>query len=266
MPETWELLKTCAENAAANKHYEDAQNFMWQAIDEAAKGKSLLVVALCLDYLGDLYYQQKQFSHAESIYNDCLDKQITALGLDHPELSFILNKLAQCQCVQNKLKESEDSLKQALLINLIAHGINHPQTRWTIKNMEELYQHQNKVFDIQSISSWGNVPAPEPSKAKEALICKTCHRPYQGAQCSTCTQLRMAAIPSFDNELERLAVVCATRDIRAGSIIILSSVHMDFRMVSKTDCLKNVNHALGKAAKRLLREGQALKASDLEEP
>jgi flagella basal body P-ring formation protein FlgA len=41
---------------------------------------------------------------------------------------------------------------------------------------------------------------------------------------------------------------------------------MDFRMVSKTDCLKNINHALGKSAKRLLREGQALKISDLEEP
>lgn len=265
MPENWELLKICAENAAATKHYADAENFMWQAVEEAAKGKSLLVVALCLDYLGDLYCQQNQFNHAESIYNDCLDKQITALGLDHPELSLILNKLAQCQSLQNKLKESEDSLKQALLINLIAHGPNHPQTRWTIKNMEDLYLRQNKIFDIQAVSSWGNVPAPDKSRAIEALICKTCHRPYQGAQCSNCTQLRMAAIPSFDNELERLAVVCATKDIRAGSIIILSSVHLDFRMVSKSECLKNVKQALGRSAKRLLREGQALKASDLEE-
>ncbi|MBP9089650.1 tetratricopeptide repeat protein [bacterium] len=234
MPETWELLKICAENAAANKQYADAEKFMWQAIDEAAKGKSLIIVSLCLDYLGDLYCQQNQFSHAESVYSDCLEKQITALGLDHPELSLILNKLAQCQAIQNKLKESEDSLKQALLINLISHGVNHPQTRWTIKNMEELYQHQNKVFDIQSISGWGNVPAPDNSRVKEALICKTCHRPYQGAQCGNCTQIRMAAIPSFDNELERLSVVCATKDIRAGSIILLGSVHLDLRMVSRS--------------------------------
>ena len=265
MPENWELLKVCAENAALQEHYVDAENFLWQAIEEAARTTSLLKVALCLDYLGDIYFKQSKFKDAEAIYSDCLEKQIITLGLDHPELSPILNKLSCCQTFQNKFKDSEDSLKQALLINLIAHGAGHQQTRWTIKNLQDLYTIQGKKFDIQEISGWGNVPAPDAPKVVAELICKTCHRPYKGPQCPTCTQVRMAALPSFDNDLERLQVVCATKDIRAGSIIVLGSVHNDFRMVGKSDCIQQIKHALGRSAKHLLREGQALKPSDLEE-
>jgi hypothetical protein len=266
VPENWELLKICAENAALTEDYVNAESFMWQALEEAAKTQSLLKVALCMDYLGDIYLKVGKFADAESLFNDCLEKQITALGLDHPELAGVLGKLSICQAFQNKLKESEDSLKQALLINLIAYGTNHPHTRWTVKNMEALYARQGKTFDLQEVSGWGNIPAPsQPRAAPEPLICKTCHRAYTGAQCPTCTQMRLVAMPKVMNEeLERLPVVCATKDIRGGSVIVLGSVHVDFRMVSKSDCFSSVKQVLGRSAKRLLREGQALKASDLE--
>jgi hypothetical protein len=185
--------------------------------------------------------------------------------MDHPELASVFGKLSICQAFQNKLKAAEDSLKQALLINLIAYGANHPHTRWTIKNMEGIYARQGKTFDLQEISGWGNVPAPrEPMATPEPLICKTCHRPYTGPQCANCTQMRLVALPAIINDVERLHVVCATRDIRSGSIIVLGSVHLDFRMVSKSDCFSSVKQVLGHSAKRLLREGQALKPSDLE--
>ena len=267
MPENWELLKICAENAALTEDYTNAENFMWQAVEAAAQTQSILKVALCMDYLGDLYLKLGKFQDAESIFNDCLEKQITVLGLDHPELATVLGKLSICQAFQNKLKESEDSLKQALLINLIAYGSNHPQTRWTIKSMQAIYTRQGKTFDMQEVSAWGNLPSSGQGKvAEEALICKTCHRPYKGPQCPTCTQMRMLAVslPAPVPEFNRLNVVCATKDIRAGSIIILGQVHTDFRLVSQSDCFTNIKHVLGRSAKRLLREGQALKPSDLE--
>ncbi len=268
MPENWELLKICAENAALTEDFVKAETFMWQAVEEAAKTQSLLKVALCLDYLGDLYLKIGKFSDAESIFNDCMEKQISALGLDHPELAAILGKLSICQTFQNKLGAAEDSLKQALLINLIAYGANHPHTKWTIKSMEALYARQGRKFNLSEVSSWANVPAPQEQRAApEPLICKTCHRPYTGAQCSNCTQMRLMALPAAlpEPELERINVVCATRDIRAGSIIVLGQVHTDFRMVSKSDCFTNPRLVLGRSAKRLLREGQALKPSDLED-
>jgi tetratricopeptide (TPR) repeat protein len=265
VPENWELLKICAENAALTEDYVRAETFMWQALEEAAKTQSLLKVALCMDYLGDLYLKLGKFADAESLFNDCLEKQITALGLDHPELAAVLGKLSICQAFQNKLKDSEDSLKQALLINLIAYGANHPHSKWTIKNMEALYARQGKVFDLSEVSGWGNIPAPnEPRATPEPLICKTCHKPYSGAQCSNCTQMRLVAMPVLSNELERLQVVCATRDIRAGSIIVLGSVHMEHRIISKAESFSTVKQVLGRSSKRLLREGQALKPTDLE--
>lgn len=267
MPENWELLKICAENAALTEDYGRAETFMWQAVEEAAKTQSLLKVALCMDYLGDLYLKLGKFSDAESIFNDCMEKQISALGLDHPELAAVLGKLSICQTFQNKLGEAENSLKQALLINLIAYGSNHPHTRWTIKNMESLYARQGRKFDLAEVTGWANVPAPNQQRAApEPLICKTCHRAYTGPACANCTQMRLVALPSIlpEPELERINVVCATRDIRAGSIIVLGQVHTDFRMVSKSDCYTNIRLVLGRSVKHLLREGQALKPSDLE--
>jgi len=263
LPENWELLKICAENAALKDDFGTAENFMWQAVEEAAKTQSVLKVALCMDYLGDLYLKLGRFSDAESLFSDCLEKQISVLGLDHPELASIFGKISICQAFQNKLKESEDSLKQAILINLIAYGANHPQTGWAIRNMQSLYARQGKTFDLQEVTGWSNVPAPQP-KVEEALICKTCHRPYKGPQCTNCTQMRLVAMPSMGLELERLHVVCATRDIRAGSIIVLGSVHLDYRMVSKIDCFNKLETVLGRSARHILREGQALKISDLE--
>ncbi|MBS1992816.1 MAG: tetratricopeptide repeat protein [Cyanobacteria bacterium SZAS LIN-2] len=266
MPENWELFKICAENAALKGDYARAENFMWEAMEEAAKTQSLLKVALCMDYLGDLYLKLGKFSDAEQIFNECLNKQIEVLGIEHPELASVLNKLSSAQAFQNKLKEAEDSLKQALLIHLIAYGSNHPHTRWTMKNMEAIYVRQGKQFDISEISGWGGVPAAaQPTAPLEQLICKTCHKPYSGPQCANCTQMRLVALPSFEVELERINVVCATRDIRAGSIIVLGSVHMDIRMVAKSECFQNIKSVLGRSARRLLREGQALKPADLED-
>jgi len=265
VPENWELFKICAENAALKGDYARAENFMWEAMEEAAKTQSLLKVALCMDYLGDLYLKLGKFADAEQIYNECLEKQITVLGIEHPELATVLNKLSNCQAFQNKLPQAEDSLKQALLIQLLAYGSNHPHTRFTMKTMEGLYVRQGKTFDMAEIGRWGLPPPAEVKQPLEQLICKTCHKPYTGAQCSNCTQMRLVAMPVMAQELERANVVCATRDIRAGSIIVLNLVHMDIRMVARSECFGSVKQVLGRSAKRLLREGQALKLSDLED-
>ena len=265
MPEQWELLKIYADNAVVSENYKGAEDYLWQAIDAAAQTKSLIKIAVVLESLGDLYYRQRKFDDAESIYNDCLDKQITALGLTHPELAKTLNKVAAAQTFQNKFAQAEDSLKQAILINIITYGINHPQTNWTIKSMQNLYQHQSKTFDLREIGSWGNVPVPPTNQVEVELICKTCHKPYKGAQCPNCTQMRLAAVQHINEELERLNVVCANKDIRAGSIVTMGAINIDVRMASRTDCFTDVRQVLGKSTRWLISEGRVLKPSDVED-
>lgn len=260
MPENWELFKIFADNAIVSGDLATAENYLWQAIEVAAESQSRLKLALCMDSLGDLYYRMHRFSEAESVYSDCLEKQIEALGLEHPEIAHTLNKLSTCQSFQNKLKEAEDSLKQALLVNLICHGQSAPPTLVTINNLKSIYSRQGKVFDMREIESWGALPPSE--EPKEELICKTCHRPYTGYQCAACTQVRMTAMKV--DELERLKVVCAVRDIRPGTIITLSAVHTDYRMVNKFDAFFDTKHVVGKSAVRLIPQGSALKMNDVD--
>jgi len=260
LPENWELLKIFAENALVNNDLKSAEEYLWQSIEKASETKSLIKVTLCMETLADLYYRLRRFSEAEAVYSDCVEKQIEALGLDHPEIAITLNKLAHCQSFQNKLPQAEDSLKQALLINLIVFGQSNPQTVLTIKNLSSIYSRQGKVFSLNEVSNWSNLP--QHSEPKEQSICKTCHRPFTGHQCAACTQLRMVAIKTDD--LERLKVVCATRDIRAGTIISLSYVHLDFRMASKFDVFFETRHVLGKVTTGLIPQGYALRLSDVE--
>ena len=261
MPESWELHKLFAHNAESNGDYQSAENYLWQAIEAAAESKSFVKLAICMDSLGDLYFRMKRFSEAETIYNDCLEKQIGAFGLEHPEIAATLNKLANCQNFQSKMKPAEDSLKQALMINLLCFGEGAPQTSTTIRNINSLYARQGKVFDIREVSGWGQAKEQAPEQ-KEDSICKTCHRPFKGLQCPTCTQFRMTAMNP--DELERLPVVCAPKDIRDGTVITLSAVNIDVRLASKFDSFFNVNHVLGKPATRLISKGAALKLSDVD--
>ena len=266
MPENWELLKIYADNALVTDNYRGAEDYLWQAIESAAQTKSLIKVALCMESLGDLYYKQTKFQDAEQIYNDVLEKQIAALGIEHPELAKTLHKVAACQSFQNKLPQAEDSLKQALLIHLLAYGSNHPHTHWTIKTIQALYTRQGRTFDLREISNWGHVPAaPTTAAEPELLICKTCHKTYKGAQCANCTQIRLAAVQHLQEELERMQVVCTNKDIRAGSVITMGAIQMDTRMASRADAFTDVRQVLGKSTKRLIGEGQALKPSDVED-
>lgn len=270
MSEKWEIFKIFAETAISQDDFQNAENYWWQAIEEAAKSQSqsLAKVALCQDNLGDLYYKLKRFKDAEAIYNDCLDKRIKFLGLDHPEVANTLSKVAHCQSFQNKINDAEDSLKQCLLIYLITYGMQHPQTRWTINSLQTVYQAQGKVFNINEISTWGNVPQAKPPEEQEQSICRTCHRPYKGPQCGYCTQfglMAMPALPEAVEDLERLTVVVATRDIRDGSIITMASVATGVRMASKNNSFHDIGQVLGKTARILIPQGQVIRPSDLVE-
>jgi tetratricopeptide (TPR) repeat protein len=267
LSEKWEIFKIFAETALSQEDYVNAENYWWQAIEEAAKSQSqsLNKVALCQDNLGDLYYKLRRFTDAEAIYNDSLDKKIKALGLDHPEIANTLSKVAHCQSFQNKVKEAEDSLKQCLLIYLIAYGMQHPQTRWTINSLQTVYQSQGKTFNVSEISTWGNVPQAKPPEEQAQSICRTCHRPYKGPQCGYCTQFGLMAMPALPEveELERLNVVVATRDVRDGSILAMSSVSMGVRMANKNNSFANISDVLGKTAKHLIAQGQVVRKVDV---
>lgn len=267
LSEKWEIFKIFAETAISQEDYANAENYWWQAIEEASKSTAqpMAKMALCQDNLGDLYYKLKRFKDAESIYNDSMDKKIKTLGLDHPEVALTLSKLAQCQSFQNKIKEAEDSLKQCLLIYMITYGLHHPQTRWTINSLQTVYQSQGKTFNLNEVSTWGNVPTSKPAEEQEQSICRTCHRPYKGPQCGYCTQFGLMAMPTLEavEELERLNVVVATRDVRDGSILSMSSISMGVRMAAKNNSFANIGDVLGKTAKNLIAQGQVVRRQDV---
>jgi hypothetical protein len=261
MPESWELFKIFSDNAAQNGDLKTAEEYLWKAIDAAAETNSPLKLILCMDSLGDFYYRLKRFSEAQSIYSDNLEKQISGLGLDHPEVANTLIKLGSCQNFQNRMKEAEDSYKQALLITIIRFGLESVQAANIVRQLSAVYQRQGKVFDIREVTG-GAPPPPPPEPIEAQTICRTCHRPYKGAQCPTCTQFRMTAMKL--DEQERLQVVIATRDIRPGTVITISSVALDFRMASKFDAYFDVRHVVGKTAVNLVPQGAALKLNDID--
>jgi flagella basal body P-ring formation protein FlgA len=74
--------------------------------------------------------------------------------------------------------------------------------------------------------------------------------------------MAMPALPEVE-ELERLNVVVATRDVRDGSILAMSSVSMGVRMANKNNSFANISDVLGKTAKHLIAQGQVVRKVDV---
>jgi hypothetical protein len=90
---------------------------------------------------------QGQHRDAEILYKQCLDKQKSVLGENHPDTLTAMNYLAGAYGRQGKHRDAEVLLKQCLGKRKVALGENHPDTLTTMSNLATAYYSQGKLRD-----------------------------------------------------------------------------------------------------------------------
>jgi len=108
-------------------------------------------VAITLNTLAVLYYDQGQYTEAEPLYKRALMIKEQALGPDHPDVAYILNNLAITLTDIGKYAASESLLQRALTIFEQKLGLNHPNVAAILNNLSSVYQAQGKYAEALSL-------------------------------------------------------------------------------------------------------------------
>jgi len=94
--------------------------------------------------LAGAYSRQGNYSDAEVLYKQCLDKMKIVLGESHPDTLTMMNNLACSYSLQGKSRDAEVILKQCLAKQIVAFGERHPDTLPTMNNLA-LLRSQSKL-------------------------------------------------------------------------------------------------------------------------
>jgi tetratricopeptide (TPR) repeat protein len=265
MYEKWEKLKANAEFSILQEDFEQAERYWTLALEESAASNSPLRGCICLDGLGDLYYNQERFAESEEQYSTALHIRAEALGDQHTEVGVTFNNLAAALCAQGKLEEAAEALTAALAILINTYGISHTETRWTIKTLMDVYSSLGKSFEVSEASGWIRAAAETENRQslREQPICGICGRPYYGYECLQCTRTQLKS-ETVSAEALLLTVVCAKKDIRAGCLITWEFVETGHRVTTPDVFFENFEHVVGKTAGTFIPQGQAIKFTDVE--
>jgi len=117
--------------------YDEARPYYQQALDLRAKlyGPDHLEVALSLNNLAAVPYEQGKFEEAVALYQRSLEIRQRVLGPDNPEVAATLNAVAACRRGQGRLEEARELYAKALAIWIATLGPDHPDVAVAHNNL-----------------------------------------------------------------------------------------------------------------------------------
>jgi tetratricopeptide (TPR) repeat protein len=105
------------------------------AIQEKALGPDHPDVAMSVNRLALLYYNQGRYADAEPLYKRSLAIREKVLGPDHPDVATSLNNLAELYRRQGRYADAEALDKRSLAIREKALGPDHPYVATSVSSL-----------------------------------------------------------------------------------------------------------------------------------
>lgn len=113
----------------------EAQSLFQAALKEAEAGPDKLVVAFCLDQLGETHFQQGQYSQAELYYNQAYQIRRQLLTPGHEDIVGSLNNLSAAYFFQGKYQMARPLCEQLVAIYETVLGKEHPELATCLINL-----------------------------------------------------------------------------------------------------------------------------------
>jgi tetratricopeptide (TPR) repeat protein len=108
-------------------------------------------VAISLDRIAGLYYDQGRYSDAEPLYVRALAITEQQLGANHPSTATSLNNLASLYRSIGRYNDAEPLYVRALAISEQQLGANHPSTATSLNNLASLYESISRYSDAEPL-------------------------------------------------------------------------------------------------------------------
>src|SRR5581483_702696 len=108
-------------------------------------------VAISLNYLGLLYYEQGKYMQAEPLFQRALRIQEQAFGPHHPNVTTSLKNLAFLYHAQSKYDQAESLCQRAVQIREQALGPEHPDTARALNNLAIICHAQGKYEQEEAL-------------------------------------------------------------------------------------------------------------------
>jgi tetratricopeptide (TPR) repeat protein len=146
-------LRAAAGIADTLGQYAKAETLYLQAleIDKKSLGAEHPDVAIGLNNLAQVYYQQGQYAKAAPLYLQALEINKKALGPEHRDVATNLNNLALLYKVQGQYARAEPLYLQALEIDKKVVGPAHPDVARDLNNLAELYKAQGQYAKAEPL-------------------------------------------------------------------------------------------------------------------
>jgi tetratricopeptide (TPR) repeat protein len=151
-PSAVHLLKLTGLYLSTRARYAQAQSLLEQAliIDEQVGGPEQIAVAIDLNNLGSLYWEQGKYEEAES----SLTRAMTIWkqqDQEHPGAAECFNNLACVYQTMGRYKEAEPLFWHALNIDEQVFGPEHSEVAIDLSNLAEIYRTLGRYEEAKSL-------------------------------------------------------------------------------------------------------------------
>ncbi|GHO90358.1 tetratricopeptide repeat protein [Reticulibacter mediterranei] len=152
IPEAAELLNRAGVYLREHASYSLAEQLFRQALAIAQSfGPEHLLVAVSLNNLGLLYWEQGQYEQAEPSLQQALHIWEKILGPHHPEIALPLNNLGLLYSKQGQYEQAESLLQRALHIRELTLSLEHPLVATSLNNLAILFWQQGKYERVEPL-------------------------------------------------------------------------------------------------------------------
>jgi tetratricopeptide (TPR) repeat protein len=104
-----------------------------------------------LQLLATIYYHQRKFNDAESLFKRIIKLKERTHGLDHPSNAITHSTLASVCVKRKKYKEAELHFQKALELQQRLLGENHPDTFETLSKLANLYVDLKRYSEAEAL-------------------------------------------------------------------------------------------------------------------
>jgi len=135
-PEYANVLTNKAMAYQKHRNYQQASDLYKQAFDllEKVDPKGAEMGSLFINR-GTLWYDQKNYTLAESMLLEAIEILKQSVGENHPSVAYAYNNLAMVYSVTHQREKSVDYYRKAIAVSRATQGPNHPSTKLYNRNL-----------------------------------------------------------------------------------------------------------------------------------
>lgn len=135
--------------ALQEQQYGKADSVLRQALQNAESADNAVLIATCLDGLGETYFRQGRFDQAEPYFEKAFAMRRKSLPPAHEDLVASLNSLSATYFFQRKYSMAKPLCEQLLATYELLLGKHHPEVATCLINLGLIAMSENKFGDAE---------------------------------------------------------------------------------------------------------------------